>query len=139
MYFPSKKDLWLYPIYWGCIFVCFTPFYVGRDYGTLFFLIPLAILLVWSWFTTGYKVDNENLIIQYGPVKKKIPIKDIRKIRKTKNPLSAPALSFDRLEISYGSGYGFGMALISPKDKQSFVSLLKSKNPQIEVDTKIKL
>ncbi|ALC91608.1 hypothetical protein AM500_18820 [Bacillus sp. FJAT-18017] len=139
MYFPSKKDIWLYPIYWCCIVVCFTPLLIGEDYGALFFLRPLAILLGWCWFTTGYKVSEETLIIQYGPIKKKIPIKDIRRIRKSKNPLSAPALSLDRLEISYGSGYGFGMALISPKDKQSFVSLLKSKNPQIEVDTKIKL
>lgn len=131
MYFPSKKDLWLYPIIWGCIIACFTPIFIGRDFEALFFTIPLAILLVLNWFTTGYKVNNELLIIQNGPIKKKISIKDIKKISKTKNPLASSALSFDRLEIIYGSD--FAMALVSPKNKQKFASLLKSVNPQIEV------
>ncbi|WP_374967277.1 PH domain-containing protein [Lysinibacillus sp. RS5] len=135
MYFPSKKDLWLYPINWGCIIACFTPIFIGRDFEVLFFTIPLAILLVLSWFTTGYKVNNELLIIQNGPIKKKISIKDIKKISKTKNPLASSALSIDRLEIIYGSD--FAMALVSPKDKQKFASLLKSINPQIEVNNNI--
>ncbi|MFJ8462068.1 PH domain-containing protein [Lysinibacillus xylanilyticus] len=135
MYFPSKKDLWLYPIYWGCIIACFTPIFIGRDFEVLFFTIPLAILLVLSWFTTGYKVNNELLIIQNGPIKKKISIKDIKKISKTKNPLASSTLSIDRLEIIYGSD--FAMALVSPKNKQKFASLLTSVNPQIEVDNNI--
>lgn len=135
MYFPSKKDLWIYPINWGCIIACFTPILIGRDYEALFFTIPLAILLAWSWFTTGYTVNSEILIIRNGPIKKKVPIKDIKKITKTKNPLASSALSMDRLEIIYNSE--FGMALVSPKDKQKFVSFLKSKNPQIEVDNSI--
>ena len=135
MYFSSKKDLWLYPIIWVCIIACFTPFFIGRDFEALFFTIPVAILLVWSWFTTGYKVNNELLIIQNGPIKRKIPIKDIKKITSTKNLLASSALSIDRLEITYGSD--FGMALVSPKDKQKFASLLKSINPQIEVNNNI--
>jgi len=110
---------------------CFAPFLAGRDYFLLFFTIPLAILLIWSWFTTGYTVENEQIIIRYGPMKKRISIKDIRKISRTKNPLAAPALSFDRLEILCGSQ--FQAELVSPKDKQQFVSLLKSIHPQIEV------
>lgn len=132
MYFPSKKDAWIYSIYLAGIAACFAPFLAGRDYFLLFFIIPLAILLIWSWFTTGYTVENEQIIIRYGPMKKRISIKDIRKISRTKNPLAAPALSFDRLEILYGSQ--FQAELVSPKDKQQFVSLLKSIHPQIEVE-----
>ncbi|WP_416828303.1 PH domain-containing protein [Ectobacillus polymachus] len=135
MYFPSKKDVWVYPIYWGCVIVCLIPLVIGRDYEALFFTLPFAILLVWSWFKTGYKINNELLIIYYGPIKKRILIKDIKKITQTKNPLASPALSMDRLEIMYGSD--FGMALVSPKDKQKFVSLLKSMNPHIEVDSRL--
>lgn len=135
MYFPSKRDTWLYPIYLAGIVVCFAPFLAGRDYFILFFTIPFAILLIWSWFTTGYKVENEQIIIRYGLMKKRISIKDIRKISKTKNPLAAPALSFDRLEILYGSQ--FETELVSPKDKQQFVSLLKSIHPQIEVENHV--
>lgn len=58
-------------------------------------------------------------------------MKEIRKISKTKNPLAAPALSFDRLEILYGSQ--FETELVSPRDTKRFVSLIKSTHPQIEV------
>ncbi|PFE03342.1 hypothetical protein COE15_26250 [Bacillus cereus] len=127
-----KKDAWIYSIYLAGVAACFAPFLAGRDYFLLFFTIPLAILLIWSWFTTGNKVEDEQIIIRYGPMKKRISIKDIRKISRTKNPLAAPALSFDRLEILYGSQFQGG--LVSPKDKQQFVSLLKSIHPQIEVE-----
>ena len=135
MYFPSKKDLWIYLVIWVCVIACFTPIFIGRDFEVLFFTIPLAILLIWALFTTGYKVNDELLIIQNGPIKKKILIKDIKKISKTKNLLASSALSIDRLEIMYGSK--FEMALVSPKDKQKFTSLLKSINPQIEVTDNI--
>lgn len=135
MYFPSKKDLWIYLVIWVCVIACFTPIFIGRDFEVLFFTIPLAILLIWALFTTGYKVNDELLIIQNGPIKKKISIKDIKNISKTKNPLASSALSIDRLEITYGSK--FEMELVSPKDKQKFISLLKSINPQIEVTDNI--
>ena len=135
MYFPSKKDLWIYLVIWVCVIACLTPIFIGRDFEVLFFTIPLAILLIWAFFTTGYKVNDELLIIQNGPIKKKISIKDIKKISKTKNPLASSALSIDRLEITYGSK--FEMELVSPKDKQKFTSLLKSINPQIEVTDNI--
>ena len=135
MYFPSKKDLWIYLVIWICVIACLTPIFIERDFEVLFFTIPLAILLIWTLFTTGYKVNDELLIIQNGPIKKKISIKDIKKISKTKNPLASSALSIDRLEITYGSK--FEMELVSPKDKEKFISLLKSINPQIEVTDNI--
>ncbi|WP_144561710.1 PH domain-containing protein [Bacillus mycoides] len=131
MYFPSKKSAWLYPIYLVAVAACFAPFIAGRDYFLLFFTVPFAILLIWSWFTTGYRVEDEQLITRYGPMKKRIVIKEIRKISKTKNPLAAPALSFDRLEILYGSQ--FETELVSPRNTKQFVSLIKSTHPQIEV------
>ena len=131
LYFPSKKDVWLYPIIWGSIIVCFIPIFTGSDLKVLFFTIPCAFLLGWTWFKTGYEVTPGYVTVQSGPIKKKIPIYEIKKISKTKNPLSAPALSLDRLEINYGQ---FGMALVSPKDKQKFISLLTSINSKIEVD-----
>ncbi|MBO1626044.1 PH domain-containing protein [Bacillus arachidis] len=131
MYFPSKKDAWIYSIYLAGVAACFAPFLAGGDYFLLFFTIPFAILLIWSWFTTGYTVEDEQIIIRYGLRKKRISIKDIRKISKTKNPLAAPALSFDRLEILYGSQ--FETELISPRDTQRFIFLIKSIHPQIEV------
>lgn len=48
--------------------------------------------------------------VQSGPFKSSISSNDIEKVRKTKNPFTAPALSIDRLEILYGkveAGYSY--------------------------------
>jgi len=136
VYYPSKKDVWIGIINWGVIFSCFLPLIIKKEYEALFFTIPLALLLGWSWFTTGYSISNDLLIIQSGLLKKKIPIKDIKKISRTKNPLASSALSLDRIEISYGEHYD--MALVSPKDKSGFITYLKNINPQIELEKRLK-
>ena len=130
MEFPSKKDVWLYPIFFVVIGACFAPIFAGREYFLLFFTIPLAILFSWSWFSTKYIVKEEIIMITSGPVKKRIFIRDINRISNTKNPIAAYALSFDRLEIVYGS---YETEIISPKNKEQFINLVKSKNPHIEI------
>lgn len=128
--FPSKKDAWLYPIFFIILGACFAPIFAGREYFLLFFTIPLAIVFIWSWFSTKYIVGEETITIRSGLVKKCIFIRDIKQISNTKNPIAAHALSFDRLEIVYGV---HKTEIISPKDKEQFINLVKSKNPHIEI------
>ncbi|MGG0456583.1 PH domain-containing protein [Bacillus mycoides] len=130
MEFPSKKDAWLYLVFIIVIGACFAPIFAGREYFLLFFTIPLAILFSWSWFSTKYIVGEEEITIRSGFVKKRILIRDIKRISDTKNPIAAHALSFDRFEILYGS---YETELISPRNKEEFILLLKRKNPGIEI------
>jgi hypothetical protein len=60
----------------------------------------------------------------------KIEIKSIRKIYRTNNPLSSPALSLDRLAIVYNK---FDEILISPKERNEFIDELLKINPSIEI------
>ncbi|WP_283750591.1 PH domain-containing protein [Bacillus cereus] len=131
MEFPSKKDAWLYLVFIIVIGTCFAPIFAGREYFLLFFTIPLAILFSWSWFSTKYIVGEEEITIRSGFVKKRILIRDIKRISDTKNPIAAHALSFDRFEILYGS---YETELISPRNKEEFILLLKRKNPGIEIN-----
>ncbi|SME70924.1 hypothetical protein BACERE00198_02603 [Bacillus cereus] len=48
MEFPSKKDVWLHPIFFIVAGVCFAPIFAGREYFLLLFTIPLAMLFSWS-------------------------------------------------------------------------------------------
>ncbi|MCR6794481.1 hypothetical protein BACERE00193_02222 [Bacillus paranthracis] len=130
MEFPSKKDTWLYPIFFVVMGACFAPIFAGREYFLLFFTIPLSILLMWSWFSTKYIVGEETITIRSGFVKKCILIRDIKQISNTKNPVAAYALSLDRLEIVYDTNQ---TEIISPKDKEQFISQVKNKNPHIEI------
>ncbi|WHT85878.1 PH domain-containing protein [Bacillus cereus] len=130
MEFPSKKDAWLPPILFIVVGACFAPIFAGREYFLLFFTIPLAILFMWSWFSTKYIVGEETITIRSGFVKKRIFIRDIKQISNTKNPIAAYALSLDRLEIVYGAHQ---TEIISPKDKEQFINHVKNKNPHIEI------
>jgi hypothetical protein len=57
-------------------------------------------------------------------------IQTIKEIKETRNPLSSPAASIDRLLIIYNRA---DKVMISPKDKEAFINHLKSINPNIKV------
>ena len=105
----------------------FTPF-------TVFFFIPL-------WFRTYYEFGESELIIRCGLGKgMRVDYSRIVSVSGTKNPLSSPALSMDRLEIKYVyiSGKSTDTVLISPKDKDGFIRQLAERNPDIAVSTDVK-
>ena len=77
-----------------------------------------AGLPVWVLLSTRYTLDGDFLIVRSGPFKWKIPVAEITNIRPTRNPLSSPALSLDRLRIDYGSGRSI---MVSPEDKDKFI------------------
>jgi hypothetical protein len=60
----------------------------------------------------------------------KAEIQKITSVKRTRNPLSSPALSTDRLEIKYGK---WDFVLISPKNEERFCEILLEKNPQIMI------
>ncbi|WP_017728225.1 PH domain-containing protein [Halalkalibacterium ligniniphilum] len=136
MYFPSKKDLWLSIIIWGTIGVCIIMPVIDREPFAFFIGLPVALFMAWLWFTTGYTIEEKRLVIRYGPFKKVVMIAEISKINKVKNPMSAPALSMDRLKITYGKLFGF--AVISPINQNKFVQVLVQKNPNIQLDDRLK-
>lgn len=85
---------------------------------------------------THYTIDGDLLKIKCGFLySKQIEIHQIKRISETNNALSAPAISLDRLEISYNK---YDSILISPKQKQEFISDIKNINPGIEVNLKVK-
>lgn len=142
MYFPSKKDVWMTILVWGLILFLISVYIFGgepvgvqlityKSVPGILMTIVMVGFLMWLWFGTGYKVEDGFITIIFGPFKSKVKIADIRKLRATKNPLSAPALSFSRIEIMYGT---YGMALVSPKDKELFIKMLLEENPNIQVD-----
>ncbi|RFU60573.1 PH domain-containing protein [Peribacillus glennii] len=140
MRFYSKKGPLMSLIIWGIILVgpgsAIYQSISGNGESNAFDLfVPLlaAAFVAWLWFTTFYEIHGETLVVRSGPVKKVIHIKTIRNIRKTRNPLSSPALSMDRIEISYNIG---DLVLISPKDKEAFIAELKKINKNIAIDLK---
>ena len=76
-------------------------------------------------------MENQNLNIKAGFLSNQnINIMNIESIKKSKNILSSPAASLDRIEIIENNKNSI---LISPKNKIEFIEELKKINPQIDV------
>jgi len=58
------------------------------------------------------------------------PLRDIRRLTRTRGVLSAPALSLQRLEVQYGR---HSAVMISPNDESGFLDALRSRAPQAEL------
>lgn len=96
-------------------------------------LINLMVLVFISHLllNTYYAISGNFLVVKSGfVVNKKIDINTIIIVSETNSVISAPAASFDRLEIIYNQ---HNSILISPMDKTEFIEHIKRINPRIEI------
>jgi hypothetical protein len=100
----------------------------GAWQGVLIIVIVLAFA-VHLFVTTYYVIDGDKLRVKCGfLINTTIDINSITKIVSTKSILSAPAISFDRLEVFYNK---YDSVVISPGDKEDFIENLKQVNEGI--------
>lgn len=129
MVFKSKVDIWMAIIF---IFVPISMIYgVITEPSAVLLLVTafIIVLLCILFFGTKYVIEEEELIVYGGIYKKRIPIKQIRSLRPSKNPLSAPAMSINRIEITFDPH--IQVILVSPKERELFVKKLLEINPGI--------
>jgi hypothetical protein len=94
-------------------------------------VLTIITLLIYALFkTTYYTIDENKLIIRsFFIVNKKVNVQSIKIVRESRNPISAPAASLDRLEVIST----VDSVLISPKDKNTFIEEITTINPRIKV------
>jgi hypothetical protein len=88
-------------------------------------LLVLAIY-VGVLFPMRYGLDDTHLLVRFGLLRLRIPLADIAEVQPTRNPLSSPALSLDRLSVQFGKGI-LDTVMISPADRGHFVDALAQK------------
>ncbi len=96
------------------------------------FICGVVILLLINIYTgTFYKITPDNkLLVKCGVLETVgIDIMKIESIRQTRDLLGAPALSFDRIVITYRGG----QVVVSPKNKEGFISDLRRINAKISL------
>lgn len=124
--YRSKVDWWLV-----VLILSVFGFPIVQGIQTKEYMLSVVFLMLLSLFyilaiTLKYKIEGEYLSIW----RTKIDIKTIRKVYATRNPLSSPALSINRIAIVYNK---YDEVLISPKDRADFIEELLKVNPNIEV------
>ncbi|KKX56197.1 hypothetical protein X546_05740 [Brevibacillus borstelensis cifa_chp40] len=134
--FPSKVDMWLAVLIVGTMLLVileglrtmFAGGLMSTGERAVLFIVHFAVpcFILWLFSSTYYVIGDKELLIRYGPFRRAVPLDSIITVRKTSNPASSPALSLKRLEISYGNG---SIVLISPKDRDAFLTELRRKCP----------
>ncbi len=140
--YPSKRDTWLVFLIWSVVFLLMYQTLIRpilRPPASFIFLIVRGtvgigamVFLLWTFFSTFYTFKNDKLLVRGGPFKWEIPLESIEKVTPTRNPLSSPAWSLDRLEVRRRGT--FSGILISPQDKQEFLRDLVGRCPHLRLD-----
>ncbi|WP_293896188.1 PH domain-containing protein [Flavobacterium sp.] len=128
--YKSKIDWWLGLVLAYPIFRSIVSIIDGEWIGYLGIVLCLLFIFFISKSTRYIIAENQLIVKCMFIVNYKIEISKIRKIEKTNNVLSSPALSLDRIAIKYNK---YDEVYISPKDKQVFVDDLLKINSEIEV------
>lgn len=138
--YPSKVDAWLVTVFLGALFGM-----VGLS-GYLFSVHFWAgVYCLLTAFVTGlciyacclpcrYTLKRDHLHIQAGFIQDKVPYDAITDTTPTRNPLSAPALSLDRVKIGLKGNSFANFKLISPVRQDEFIAELMSR---VEAQAKI--
>ncbi len=125
--FKSKVDWWFYLVLGALPVMMLATLLPAVTAGHMSLLLVGFILLLslglpfWLFLSTNYQINDDQLLIKAGPFKWVVPVNEIESVSPSNSPLSSPALSMDRLELSYSKGKRL---LISPADKTAFLAAI---------------
>ena len=130
--YRSKIELALFVPIIMVISVTGILFAINHLWAGLLLAVAVLFFLAYLCLDTFYELTADmKLKVKSGFLFNKIIyVNSIKKIRCTRSVHASPALSADRVQIFYNR---YGVLMISPQDKEDFVSDLKKRNPRIVV------
>ncbi len=130
MTFTGKRALWWYLVVLAILVAtAFSALAAFKDPGlvstvsatlmalTLFFVLSIQ-------FRNDLTLEEETLLLRFGPVTKRIPYREIRSVGRTKNPISSLATSLDRISLELYDGQ---YLYVSARDNDRFMEELKNR------------
>ncbi len=138
--YPSKRDWWLEILLLlaaagaaaAAVAVWFSPEPLGVRVGITAGSAATAAFVLWVLYGTSYTLTDERLVIRSGPLRWTVPFAAIEEVFPTRNPLSAPACSLDRLHIRRNDARRW--LLISPDAKAAFLRDVATRAPGLFVE-----
>ncbi len=135
--YEAKRDLWLVVVLWGSnLAMLWSAAELWRSgeplalrLGFALVLVAVTFVVIWILYGTRYLLAGDELVAVCGPFRTVVPLAAIEEVAPSRSPLAGPAPSLDRLEIRQTGG-GLGL-LVSPADKEAFLSDLKLRCPQL--------
>lgn len=139
MIFPARKDgfyRFVFSIAFVALLYALWESLQTKAWLSCAAISALILFLLWVWLQTKYTLTHHFVKIRMGPYERKIAIKEIHLLRKTKNVLSSFALSAKRLEIHYGKYRK--ITYVAPQQMELFIHMLLELNPDIAVESQQK-
>lgn len=133
MVYKSKISKTLAAFTFGVTAISVLPtVFISFTWWDLLFAIGIFSFLIYTFTQTRYKTQGDVLEVRCGILpKSRYDIKEIRKISKCDSWESAPAISMDRIRITFSNGK---YVIVSPKDKTGFINELVEKNKDIVIE-----
>ena len=139
--YRSKVDAWLAAVLVGAflmtllvlLFVVVLSGAFAMAWGVVVFVLVIWGGVLSLLFPLYYEITPSTLLVRSGWIRREIPLASIQRVFPTHNPLSAPALSLDRLQVEYTSGRLQQSMLISPRDTPNFLRDLADRAGDLEV------
>lgn len=130
--FESKRDGWIVALIWaGALMSAFAAVdQIDSPMSVLF--AAAAGFMLWVLYGIRYTLTDEHLLVRCGPFRSRVPLAEIDSVTPSRNPLSSPAASLDRLLIRWASERR--RILVSPADKAGFLRELDRRCPQLRLD-----
>ncbi len=97
--------------------------------GLLALLGSAAAFMIWVLYSTDYTLNQKELLIRCGPFRYRVRLGEIDSVTPSRNPLSSPACSLDRLLVTWSDGRK--KILISPSRKSEFLQELNRRCEQL--------
>jgi hypothetical protein len=130
--FPSKVDWWLVAL------AAFVPglqivlYLIGRTPArSVWIILGIVAFMAVVLFPIRYVIEGRTVLVKCGLIRwnfTSFAVDEIQSVRPSRNPLSSPALSLDRLHVSLRTRN----VLISPKDKTGFLHALEALDPDLQ-------
>jgi membrane protein YdbS with pleckstrin-like domain len=131
--FPTRVDRWLVLVLGGSAAVSVAAVWAaareapGEALAAGAIVAASGVLVAALAVPTRYTITDTELVVRSGMLRHRIPLAAIHRVYPTRNPLSAPAWSLDRLGVEYAKKRGRPLALISPQRREEFLALLATR------------
>ncbi|MDY0339913.1 MAG: PH domain-containing protein [Coriobacteriia bacterium] len=133
VWFRSKIDWWLRPLLFVAPLVSLAILSSGLACSSgedvlvgAIGCVAVGVLYGLFVIPVRYGIGSEELVIRFGVFRVRVGLDRIERVSPTRNPLSSPALSIDRIAIRTGPGI-FSSTMISPDDREVFLSMLANR------------
>ncbi|MDA0987556.1 MAG: PH domain-containing protein [Chloroflexi bacterium] len=143
--FRLKMDWWLPTLIFGVLGITAVMTLLDPEGGFWAFLviIVLGLLSFWILFGSRYLVEESKLRIVFGPLRLTYPLEKLVLVRKGglwaqvssfREPRLRLAFSRDNIIIETRPTGWMRRVVISPRDRQEFLRVLKERAPQVRVE-----